>query len=165
MRLLFIATLLAATLVSSSAAPVRPRPGKAKSSAIVAQGHRRPASRSDALQQAKVGAGKKANFRRVVVRRMVHGRWVKVSRVVRLNTGPAVQQHPDSERLGQIQKALAAKGYFKGDPNGAWNAESVAALKRFQMDRNLAADGKINALSLIGLGLGPKHEGSIAPAQ
>jgi len=165
MRRLFIATLLAATLVSSSAAPVRPRPAKAKSSAIAAQGHRRPASRSDALQQAKAGRGTKSNFRRVVVRRMVHGRWVKVSRVVRLNTGPAVQQRPDSERLGQIQKALAAKGYFKGDPNGAWNADSVAALKRFQMDRNLAADGKINALSLIGLGLGPKHEGSIAPAQ
>jgi hypothetical protein len=37
----------------------------------------------------------------------------------------------------------------------------MAALKQFQTDRNLTADGKISALSLIGLGLGPKHEGSV----
>ena len=93
---------------------------------------------------------------------MVHGRWVTVSRVVRVNTGPVVPPHPDAERLREIQKALADKGYFKGEVNGTWNADSVTALKQFQTERNLTADGKINALSLIGLGLGPKHDGSIA---
>ena len=67
-----------------------------------------------------------------------------------------------AERLKEIQKALADKGYFKGEPTGEWNADSVAALKQFQTDRNLTADGKISALSLIGLGLGPKHVGSAA---
>jgi hypothetical protein len=34
----------------------------------------------------------------------------------------------------------------------------VGALKRFQEDQNIAADGKLGALSLIALGLGPKRE-------
>jgi hypothetical protein len=66
--------------------------------------------------------------------------------------------HPDPERYQEIQKALADRGYFKGDVNGQWGDDSVDALKRFQADSKLPDDGKINALSLIGLGLGPKHD-------
>ena len=50
------------------------------------------------------------------------------------------------------------KGYFKGEPTGVWGASSVDSLKQFQTDNNLTSDGKIGARSLIGLGLGPKHE-------
>ena len=42
--------------------------------------------------------------------------------------------------------------------DGAWGPESVDALKRFQHDQNLVEDGKIGSLSLIALGLGPRHE-------
>lgn len=38
----------------------------------------------------------------------------------------------------------------------------MEALKRFQADQNLDADGKIGALSLIALGLGPKRESAAA---
>lgn len=62
------------------------------------------------------------------------------------------------ERYSEIQKALAEKGYFKGEPNGVWGADSVTALRQFQTENNLTPDGKIGARSLIGLGLGPKHE-------
>ena len=77
---------------------------------------------------------------------------------------PSYQLHPDPERYQQIQQALADRGYFKGQANGEWGDDSVDALKRFQADQKLDPDGKINALSLIGLGLGPKHDGSSAPA-
>ncbi len=50
-----------------------------------------------------------------------------------------------------------SKGYFKDEPNGVWGSSSVDALKRFQANQNLTADGKLNSLSLIALGLGPKH--------
>lgn len=76
------------------------------------------------------------------------------------STGPSYQLHPDSSRYAEIQKALADRGYFKGDANGQWNDDSVDALKRFQADQNLDNDGKINSLTLIGLGLGPKHDSS-----
>jgi peptidoglycan hydrolase-like protein with peptidoglycan-binding domain len=79
--------------------------------------------------------------------------------------GPSYQSHPDPQRYQEIQKALADRGYFKGAVNGQWGDDSVDALKRFQADQKLSADGKINSLSLIGLGLGPKHNGSsVAPA-
>ncbi|MBV8571130.1 MAG: peptidoglycan-binding protein [Acidobacteriaceae bacterium] len=77
---------------------------------------------------------------------------------------PSYQLHPDAERYQQIQQALADKGYFKGPVNGEWGDDSVDAMRRFQTDQKLdTPDGKITALSLIGLGLGPKHDGSTAP--
>ena len=71
------------------------------------------------------------------------------------------QLHPDPERYQEIQKALADRGYFKGDVNGVWGDDSTDALKRFQADQKLPDDGKISALTLIGLGLGPKHDGKL----
>ncbi len=68
---------------------------------------------------------------------------------------PSYQLHPDPERYQEIQKALADRGYFKGEANGVWGDDSVDAMKRFQTDQKLEdTDGKIDALSLIGLGLG-----------
>ena len=67
------------------------------------------------------------------------------------------QQAPTADRLKEIQQALASKGYYKGEPNGEWGADSADALKRFQAEQNLMPDGKINSLSLIALGLGPKR--------
>ncbi len=75
---------------------------------------------------------------------------------------PSYQLHPDPERYQQIQQALADRGYFKGQVNGQWNDDSTDALKRFQADQKLDSDGKINSLSLIHLGLGPKHDGTTA---
>ena len=76
---------------------------------------------------------------------------------------PSYQLHPDPERYQEIQKALAERGYFKGEPNGEWGPDSVDALKRFQADQKLTNDGKINAPSLIGLGLGPKYNSLPVP--
>jgi peptidoglycan hydrolase-like protein with peptidoglycan-binding domain len=67
------------------------------------------------------------------------------------------QQAPTPERYREIQQALASKGYFHGEPSGEWGPDSADALKRFQADQSLMPDGKINSLSLIALGLGPKH--------
>jgi Putative peptidoglycan binding domain len=75
---------------------------------------------------------------------------------------PSYQTHPDPQRYQEIQKALADRGYFKGEVNGQWGDDSVDALKRFQADQKLDNDGKINSLTLMGLGLGPKHDGSTA---
>ncbi|HEY7302576.1 MAG TPA: peptidoglycan-binding domain-containing protein [Bryobacteraceae bacterium] len=86
------------------------------------------------------------------------------SRRTRHAPAPSYQLHPDSSRYSEIQKALADRGYFKGEANGQWNDDSVDALKRFQADQKLDDDGKINSLTLIGLGLGPKHDSSLAPS-
>jgi hypothetical protein len=69
------------------------------------------------------------------------------------------QLAPTPQRYKEIQDALAAKGYLNPeDANGTWNQASMDALKRFQAGQNLDSTGKINSLSLIALGLGPRHE-------
>ncbi len=46
---------------------------------------------------------------------------------------------------------------MQGEPSGQWGVDSAEAMKRFQADQSLMPDGKINSLSLIALGLGPKR--------
>jgi hypothetical protein len=72
------------------------------------------------------------------------------------------QTAPTPERYREIKDALATRGYLDAaNAGGNWDQNSVEALKRFQTDQNLEANGKINSLSLIALGLGPAHR---APA-
>jgi peptidoglycan hydrolase-like protein with peptidoglycan-binding domain len=68
------------------------------------------------------------------------------------------QQQPTADRYREIQQALADRGYFQGTADGTWGPDSADALRRFQVDQDLDADGKISSLSLIALGLGPKYE-------
>lgn len=67
------------------------------------------------------------------------------------------QSAPSPERYREIQQALAERGYYDGAVDGVWNNSSMEALRRFQLDQNLDPDGKLGALSLIALGLGPKR--------
>jgi hypothetical protein len=60
---------------------------------------------------------------------------------------------------------LVTKGYLKPeDATGKWDDNSVEALKKFQSEQNLDVTGKINSLSLIALGLGPKHDTFASPS-
>lgn len=69
------------------------------------------------------------------------------------------QLAPSPDRYREIQQALATKGYLQPEQaTGAWDQNSTDALKRFQAEQNLEPSGKINSLSLIALGLGPKHD-------
>jgi len=71
----------------------------------------------------------------------------------------STQRTPSPERYKEIQQALASKGYLtSGAPTGVWDTSSVDALKKFQADQNLEPSGKIDSLSLIALGLGPKRD-------
>ena len=54
-------------------------------------------------------------------------------------------------------KLWRARATSTASRTAQWGPESVDALKRFQADQNLMPDGKINSLSLIALGLGPKR--------
>lgn len=89
----------------------------------------------------------------------------KVSKKSRRGASPSsttasrslLQGQPSTERFHEIQQALFTKGYLKNEATGQWNAESVDALKRFQAEQGLTSDGKLNSLSLIALGLGPKR--------
>jgi peptidoglycan hydrolase-like protein with peptidoglycan-binding domain len=68
------------------------------------------------------------------------------------------QMAPTPERYREIQQALIAKGCFQGEPNGSWGPDSTEALKNFQRNQNLEPNGKLDSLTLISLGLGPRRE-------
>jgi peptidoglycan hydrolase-like protein with peptidoglycan-binding domain len=131
---------------------VSAKTGIAKSSAS-----RSVASKSAASKSAASKSGSKAASKTAASKTGVRSRRAVVAR------RPPTQQQPTTDRYKEIQQALADKGYFQGPVDGAWNAGSVEALKRFQKDQNLDPDGKIGSLSLIALGLGPKR--SVASAQ
>jgi peptidoglycan hydrolase-like protein with peptidoglycan-binding domain len=65
---------------------------------------------------------------------------------------------PTADRYKEIQQALTDRGYASGPVDGVWGPEWVNSLKKFQVDQNLDPDGKLGALSLIALGLGPKRQ-------
>src|ERR1017187_162799 len=74
------------------------------------------------------------------------------------------QMSPTPDRYREIQGALASKGFLKPeDATGTWNQTSSDAMKKFQTEQNLDSTGKINSLSLIALGLGPRHDSAPPP--
>jgi peptidoglycan hydrolase-like protein with peptidoglycan-binding domain len=74
------------------------------------------------------------------------------------------QLQPTQDRYKEIQTALASKGYLQPEHvTGTWDQNSTDAMKQFQSTQNLDTSGKINSLSLIALGLGPRHDA--APIQ
>jgi hypothetical protein len=77
------------------------------------------------------------------------------------------QLTPSADRYKEIQTALVSRGYLPAEEaTGVWGQSSVDALKRFQSEQNLESSGRISSLSLIALGLGPKHDAAVrAPAE
>ena len=84
-------------------------------------------------------------------------RGVRTAKKAPAHSWRAGQMQPTPERYKEIQQALAKKGYLHGEATGVWNQDSADALRRFQQDQNLQASGKLDSLSIIALGLGPKY--------
>ncbi len=113
-----------------------------------------PSSAKPAVKGSKspVASGKKSSSRKKTRASTSKKQTTKARRSYR-----SAQQQPTPERYKEIQQALADKGYYHGPVNGVWGPESAGALKQFQRDQNIDDDGKIDSLSLIALGLGPKR--------
>ena len=70
---------------------------------------------------------------------------------------PRGQQRPTPERYKEIEQALADRGYLLEEPSGKWSPAAVEALRSFQSDHDLPPTGRIDAVSLMQLGLGAKQ--------
>jgi peptidoglycan hydrolase-like protein with peptidoglycan-binding domain len=73
------------------------------------------------------------------------------------------QKAPTSDRISEIQQALAKDGSYAGAPNGKWDDATVAAVKKFQEARGLNPSGKLDAKTLQQLGLGSQTAGVAPP--
>lgn len=70
---------------------------------------------------------------------------------------------PTAERIKEIQSALAKSGHYSGALSGKWDAQTVEALKRFQQDNELPANGRLTARTLQALGFGSETAGASPP--
>src|SRR5262249_35515666 len=73
------------------------------------------------------------------------------------------QQAPTTDRISEIQTALAKDGSFKGTPNGKWDDSTVDAVKKFQAAHGMNPTGRLDAPTLQKLGLGSSTSGVAAP--
>lgn len=153
-RLLLIplALLLTHSLLPLSAAPPK---SSAKKSAPQAKSTAPQAKSNGSAKAAPKGSGTRSASAKGRSRRAAP---------VRRRT--ATQQVPDQQRIREIQEALSAKGY-PVEASGVWGPESVEALKKFQEAQNInnmSGRGKLDSLTLIALGLGPRSGTSLPPA-
>lgn len=109
---------------------------------------KKPAAKSTAAKRAPVKKGAPASSRQAASKRR---------NARKTPPRPRGQQAPAPGRNTEIQQALIDRGFMTGPPTGTWGPDSADALKRFQLSQNITATGKLDSLSLIALGLGPKR--------
>ncbi len=73
------------------------------------------------------------------------------------------QKAPTTDRVSEIQTALAKNGSFTGTPNGKWDDSTVSAVKKYQATHGLNPTGRLDAPTLQKLGLGSTTAGAGAP--
>ena len=65
------------------------------------------------------------------------------------------QREIDPDRTKAIQTALISKSYLSGEPSGNWDADTEAAMQKFQGDNGWQTKLMPDSRALIKLGLGP----------
>ena len=78
--------------------------------------------------------------------------------------GKRGQKEPTTDRISEIQQALAKNGSYAGEPSGKWDDATVDAMKKFQESHGLSPTGKLDAKTLQQLGLGASTSGVAPPA-
>ncbi|MDO9711004.1 peptidoglycan-binding domain-containing protein [Paracraurococcus lichenis] len=56
-----------------------------------------------------------------------------------------------------LQGRLKGLGFYKGEVDGTWGAETQSAIERFQQGRGLQATGQVNPVTAQALGLDPNN--------
>lgn len=78
---------------------------------------------------------------------------------------PAPQRTIDDSRATEIQTSLIKSGYLSGEASGHWDAQTEAAMQKFQSDNGWQTKLIPDSRAIIKLGLGPHQdsESSFAP--
>lgn len=71
---------------------------------------------------------------------------------------PPGQRGIDSDRATEIQTALIREKYLAGTPSGQWDADTEAAMQKYQADHGWQTKLTPDSRAIIMLGLGPSHK-------
>jgi hypothetical protein len=74
------------------------------------------------------------------------------------------QRAIDSSRAAEIQTALIHQKYLTGAPTGQWDAQTIVAMRQYQMDHGWQTKLTPDSRALISLGLGPSHSAVVPGA-
>jgi len=75
------------------------------------------------------------------------------------------QRVMDSQRATEIQQALIQAHYLSGSPTGQWDADTQAAMVKYQTDNGWQTKITPDSRALIKLGLGPKQDAGEYPTR
>lgn len=75
------------------------------------------------------------------------------------------QREIDPDRTRAIQQALISRNYLTGAPSGMWDADTEAAMQKFQADNGWQTKLMPDSRALIKLGLGPDVDEGVSVAQ
>lgn len=92
-----------------------------------------------------------------------HGTGKKATAASKRSRRQPGQKAPTSDRITEIQSALSRDGSFGGTPNGKWDDSTTNAMRKFQSTHGLNPTGKLDAPTLMKLGLGSQTAGVAAP--
>jgi hypothetical protein len=98
----------------------------------------------------------------------VHTKPKSASTAVKSHKAVAATPKPagmSPDRAAQIQSALIKQGYMTGEPTGAWDANSVAAMQKLQSDNGWQTKFTPDSRALIKLGLAGEAANSTVAAQ
>ncbi|MBV8631077.1 MAG: peptidoglycan-binding protein [Silvibacterium sp.] len=68
------------------------------------------------------------------------------------------QRGIDPDRAREIQTALVREHYLNGAPSGQWDADTEAAMEKYQADHGWQTKLIPDSRAIISLGLGPTHK-------
>ena len=71
------------------------------------------------------------------------------------------QQAIEPERVTQIQQALIREHYLSGEATGRWDADTAAAMQKYQADQGWQTKLMPDSRAIKKLGLGPDYSGAI----
>lgn len=75
---------------------------------------------------------------------------------------PAGQRGIDDARATQIQASLIKSGYLSGQASGHWDAQTEAAMQKFQQDNGWQTKLIPDSRAIIKLGLGPAQDSALS---
>jgi hypothetical protein len=172
MAVRWLSTAIAVSLVCSSALAVTSSKHKKKSTAHAASASKTATSHSSTashaaassakLRTASYGTTGSTSSSKTPAAKTSSSKKKKTSNSKHAKREP-MPKAPTSDRISEVQTALSRGGYYKTEPNGKWDADSVDALQKFQSSNGLDTTGKLDALTLQKLGLGSDVAGVSAP--
>jgi peptidoglycan hydrolase-like protein with peptidoglycan-binding domain len=159
---LILAAMVAGGSVLPASAAAKTAPHK-KAQKSVSSANTSSKAAAKKVTPTKKTSGTTAKSTHTAAARTASGKSTRSGKSSRRNRKVKGQAAPTTDRINEIQEALAAKGAYDGTPSGKWDDSTSDAMRKFQASHGLNPTGKLDAPTLQKLGFGSETAGMGAP--